>query len=112
MVNPAMATQNKFSLCLTTVGLVFVAAGAALGSTASTLAGLMIVAVALRYRKNRASWEYPCFIALTIAICAWEVFAGTPLLLGGWIPLIFVYVLDNLDKRKQRPAGSTKEPMA
>jgi len=86
-----------------------IATGAALGFTPIIGLGFVVVALALRYRKQPAVWEYFCFLALALAIVALGGFAESytsytsPLI--GAIPLMLSYVLQYLDERKTVHAG-------
>lgn len=104
-MQPGMATRNKRSLYFLAAALLLIAAGVALGSTLSIYLGLVLVAFVVRYRKEPAAWEYLCFVALALAVVAWNVSTGSktsPLL--GAIPLMLSYVLDYLDERRQKRA--------
>jgi hypothetical protein len=100
-----MATRNTLSLFFLTAAFLLIAGGVALGSTLSIGLGLVLVALAVRYRRKPAAWEYLCFVALALALAAWGISTGSktsPLL--GAIPLMLSYVLDYLDERRQKQA--------
>lgn len=99
-----MTTRNKRSLYFLAVGLVFIAAGWALGSGPCSMIGFTFVAIAVRYRNNAAPWEYLCFVALMTALLVWGFWGSSwpsPPLLGA-IPLMLSCVLDYLDERRQK----------
>lgn len=105
MKKPVMATRNKRILYLLAAALLLIAAGVTLGSTLSIYLGLVLVAFAVRYRKDPEAWEYLCFVALALAVVAWNISTGSetsPLL--GATPLMLSYVLDYLDERRQKRA--------
>ena len=88
------------------------AAGTVLGSRPSFFVGLMVVALAVRYRKNPAAWEYICFISLALAMVAWMYSSESPPSpLVGTIPLMLSYLLDYLDERRQRRSASAEGPL-
>lgn len=100
-----MTTGNKHSLYLLATALLLIAGGMALGLTLSICLGLILAALVVRYRKEPAAWEYFCFVALALAVVAWNVATDSktsPLL--GAIPLILSYVFDYLDERRQKRA--------
>jgi len=100
-----MATRNKRSLYFLAAALLLIAAGMALGATLSIYLGFVLVAAVVRYRKEPAAWEYLCFVALALAVVAWNVSTDSktsPWL--GVIPLMLSYVLDYLDERRQKRA--------
>lgn len=100
-----MTTRNKRSLYFLAAGLVFIAAGWALGSGPCSMVGLTFVALVVRYRKKPRVWEYLCFVALALAAVAWSVSTGaksSPLI--GAIPMMLPYILDYLDERRQKRA--------
>ncbi len=98
-----MTTRNQRSLYLLAPALLLIAAGVALGLTLSICLGLILAALVVRYRKEPAAWEYFCFVALALAVVAWNVATDSktsPLL--GAIPLMLSYVFDYLDERRQK----------
>lgn len=100
-----MTTRNKRSLYLLATALLLIAAGGALGLTLSICLGLVLAALVVRYRKEPAAWEYFCFVALALAVVAWNVATDlktSPLLSA--IPLMLSYVFDYLDERRQKRA--------
>jgi len=104
-MRPNHATRNKRSLYFLAAALLLIAAGVVLGSTLSIYLGLVLVAFVVRYRKEPEAWEYLCFVALVLAVVAWDVSTGSktsPLL--GPIPLMLSFVLDYLDERRQKRA--------
>jgi hypothetical protein len=104
-MRPNHATRNKRSLCFLAAALLLIAAGVALGSTLAIYLGFVLVAFAVRYRKEPVAWEYLCFVALALAVVAWNVSTGSkPSPLLGAIPLMWSYVLDYLDERRQKRA--------
>lgn len=103
-MQPGMTTRNKRSLYFLAAGLVFIAAGAALGSGPCFVVGFTFVALVVRYRNNAAPWEYLCFVALLTALLAWGLCGSSwpsSSLLGA-IPLMLSYVLDYLDEGRQK----------
>ena len=107
-----MTTRNKRSAYLLAAGLVFTAAGTVIGSRLSFFVGLMVVALAARYRKNPAAWEYILHISLALAMVAWMYSSDSPLSpFIGAIPLMLSYLLDYLDERRQRRSASAQGPL-
>jgi hypothetical protein len=105
MMQPGMTTRNKRSSYFLAAGLVFIAAGAALGSGHCFMVGFTFIALVVRYRNNAAPWEYLCFVALLTALLVWGLCgsscpSSSPLL--GAIPLMLSYVLDYFDERRQK----------
>ena len=104
-MQPGMTTRNHRSAYLLAAGLVLIATGVALGSTASIFVGIVVVALAVRYRKNPTGWEYLCFVALLLADLAWFISTDSRVSpLVGAAPLILAYVFDYLDERRQKRA--------
>ena len=99
-----MTTRNQRSLYFLAAGLVFIAAGAVLGSGLCSTLGFTVVALVARYRNHAALWEYLCFVGLLIALLGWGLggssWPSSPLL--GAIPLMLSYVLGYLDERRQK----------
>jgi len=100
-----MATRKQRSLYFLAAALLLIAAGVAFGSSLSINLGLVLAALVVRYRKEPAAWEYFCFVALALAVVAWDVATGSepsPLLCA--IPLVLSCVLDYLDERRRKRA--------
>jgi hypothetical protein len=103
MMQPEMVTRNQRRRFFLEGALLLIAAGVALRSTIASAIylGLVLVAFVVRYRKGPAAWEYLCFVALALAVVAWNV---SPSPLFAAIPLILSYVLDYLNERRQKRA--------
>lgn len=99
-----MTTHNQRSFFLLATGLVLIPAGWALGSGLFSMLGVLCIALIVRYRSNAAPWEYLCFVALSAALLAWELHGslGTSSPLLGVLPLLLSFVLDYLDKQRQK----------
>jgi ABC-type antimicrobial peptide transport system permease subunit len=100
-----MTTRNKHSRYLLATALLLTAGGVALGFTLSICLGLVLAALVVRYRREPAAWDYFCFVALALAMVAWNVATDSkisPLLSA--IPLMLSYVFDYLDERKRKRA--------
>jgi ABC-type enterochelin transport system permease subunit len=96
----SMAARNKGTTWILAAGFAITAAGVALRSHPATFVGLLVAALAIRYRRNPPVWQYLCFVGLLIAMLAWDVLddsAHSPLI--GALPLILSYVFDYYDER-------------
>ena len=94
-----MNTRNKLSLVLFAAGLAVAGFGVATGQHGWTFAGVLAIAVTLRYRKRAPAWNYLAFLVLGVVVGA-LVPPGSPM--AGAIPLLFSYILDSVDERRQR----------
>lgn len=71
--------------------------------------GIVLVAVVCRYRTDGFDWSYLLLVALALAFaaCDWAISPQSTLFpLLGAAPWITSFVLDYLDARRQRRAGS------
>lgn len=113
MKHPAIATRILGSLWIPGVVLLFPVAAFLLRSTPWLYLGLVVVAVALRFRNRPAGWEYACFGLAGLAGGAWLVMSASstyPWL--GAVPLMLSYVFDYLvERRDKRAAPATADPL-
>ena len=97
--------RNKRATWFFAAGLAVVASGAVLGAWSSVCMGVVLIALAVRYRQNPPVWGFLCLVGLAIGIDAWGVFSGSPISpLAAAIPLMLSYVFDYLDERRQKRA--------
>lgn len=108
MKGPADTVRNRRLGWALAAAVLPAAAGLALRSVALISLGLVLVAIAVRFRRQRAAWEYPCFVVLALAGCAWGLSLGSAAsTLPGAIPLMLSYVLDHLEERRRKRTSSS-----
>jgi hypothetical protein len=106
MKKPAISARTHGSLLILGLALLFPVAAYLLRSTLWSYVGLVVVAVALRFRKRPAGCEYACFVMVALAGSAWIVASdSTTLPVLGAVPLMLSYVFDYLEERKDKRAA-------
>ena len=94
-----MSNRDKRSILFFALGLSLSGVGVATGSHFLTSAGLIAIAVTVRYRKRPPFWDYLAFLVLAFVIVA--LFPPSSPLIGA-IPLMLSYVLDYIDEQRQK----------